>query len=68
MLSVRERMTAILGRLSQDKFLRFDQLFTPAEGRMGLVVSFVAVLELMRERTLVLVQNEPFAPIHIRSS
>jgi segregation and condensation protein A len=67
-LSVRERMTEILSRLNEQQFLRFEQLFEPAEGRMGLVVTFVAILELVRERTLVLVQNEALAPIHVRAA
>jgi len=37
-----------------------------AEGRAGLVVNFMAVLELVRDRTIVAVQNAPFAPIHLK--
>lgn len=67
-LSVRERMTLILNRLEEREFVRFESLFTKSEGRMGLVVTFVAILELIKEDTLVIVQNEPFAPIHVRSA
>lgn len=67
-LSVRERMTLILTRLAEQEFIRFESLFTKKEGRMGLVVTFVAILELIREDTLIAVQNEPFAPIHLRAA
>lgn len=66
-LSVRERMTLILAQLSAAKFLRFEQVFTAAEGRMGLVVSLSALLELLRENMITVVQNEPFSPIHLRA-
>ena len=66
-LSVRERMTQILGRLSAEHFLSFESLFDVKEGRMGVVVTFMAVLELLKESLLVLVQNEPFAPIHVKA-
>jgi segregation and condensation protein A len=66
-LSVRERMTQILGRISAEHFLSFESLFDVKEGRMGVVVTFMAVLELLKESLLVLVQNEPFAPIHVKA-
>ncbi len=66
-LSVRERMTAVLDRLREAEFLRFEELFDPAEGRMGLVVTFVAILELVKDNMIVAVQNEAFSPIHIRA-
>lgn len=66
LLSVRERMTMILNRLQDSEFVRFENLFDKREGRMGLVVTFVAILELIKEDLLLVVQNEPFAPIHIR--
>jgi segregation and condensation protein A len=66
-LSVRERMTQILGRITAEHFLSFESLFDVKEGRMGVVVTFMAVLELLKESLLVLVQNEPFAPIHVKA-
>ncbi len=66
MLSMRERMTNILQRLQSQDYLRFEDLFTEAEGRMGVVVTFIALLELFRDDMLVVVQNEPLAPIHIK--
>jgi segregation and condensation protein A len=66
-LTVREKMTSILDRIRTRRFLNFEDLFSPEEGRLGLVVSFMAILELVRDDTLVIVQNEPFAPIHLKS-
>lgn len=65
-LSVRERMSQVLERLDALRFTPFSALFRPEEGRMGVVVTFLAVLELLREALLELVQTEPFAPIHVR--
>ena len=64
--SVRERMSQVLERLDALRFTAFTELFRPEEGRMGLVVTFLAVLELLREAVLELVQSEPFAPIYLR--
>lgn len=66
MLSMRERMTNILLRLQSHDYLRFEELFTHVEGRLGVVVTFIAILELFRDDMLIVVQNEPFAPIHIK--
>ena len=64
--SVRERMSQVLERLDTLRFTAFTELFRPEEGRMGIVVTFLAVLELLREAVLELVQSEPFAPIYLR--
>ena len=48
-------------------FVAFVALFSAEEGRLGVVVTFMAVLELIKESLVELVQNEPFAPIHVRS-
>jgi segregation and condensation protein A len=66
-LSVRERMTEILDRVRADTFASFETLFNIREGRMGVVVTFMAILELLKESLLILVQNEPFAPIHVKA-
>ncbi len=66
MLSMRERMTSILTRLQERDYLSFEELFTSAEGRLGVVVTFIALLELFRDDMLVVVQTEPLAPIHIK--
>lgn len=67
-LSVRERMTEILSTLGNAGFVEFAQLFRPEEGRMGITVSFVAILELVREGLIDLVQAEPYAPLHVRAA
>jgi segregation and condensation protein A len=67
-LSVRERMTDIVARLDNASFLEFVQLFRPEEGRMGVAVTFIAILELVREGLIDIVQQEPFAPLHVRAA
>ena len=67
-LSVRERMSSVLGKVNATQFTRFVDLFTPEEGRMGVVVSFLAILELVKESLLELTQAEPFSPIHVKAA
>lgn len=67
-LSVREHMTAILRQLSDGTFVVFDALFDPTLGPSGLVVSFLAVLELVKEKLVQVTQNEAFAPIYVKLS
>lgn len=66
-LSTRERMSDVLERLKGGGFVPFIALFTAEEGRLGVVVTFMAILELIKESLVELVQNEPFAPIHVRA-
>jgi segregation and condensation protein A len=66
-LSTRERMSAILVRLQQGGFIRFESLFLPDEGRLGVVVSFLAMLELVKEQLVEWVQAGPLGPIHLRA-
>jgi segregation and condensation protein A len=66
-LSVRQRMSEVLGALRAQAFAEFTQLFRPEEGRMGITVTFSAILELLREGLIEIVQSEPFAPIHVRA-
>lgn len=65
-LSVRERMSDVLGKIKGDKFIEFTSLFSPAEGRMGVVVTFLAILELIKESLIELIQTEPYASIHVK--
>jgi segregation and condensation protein A len=65
-LSLRERMSAVLERLEQAELVAFPDLFDVTEGRAGVVVSFLAVLELLKAAALELIQVEPFAPIRLR--
>jgi segregation and condensation protein A len=67
-LSVGERMSDILATLRTGAFVPFMQLFRPQEGRMGVTVTFVAILELMREGLIDIVQAQPYAPLHVRAA
>ncbi len=66
-LSTRERMSTILAMLNDDQFVTFQSLFTPEEGRLGVVVSFLATLELVKEQLIDVVQAEVLGPIHVRA-
>jgi len=66
-LSVRERMTRIMDLLRASPYLEFTQFFTLEEGRRGVVVTFLALMELTRERLVDIVQNEPMGRIYIKS-
>jgi segregation and condensation protein A len=65
-LSVRERMTRVLTQAAGGEFVDFASLFTVEEGRMGVVVTFLAILELIKESLLELIQTEAFGPIHVK--
>jgi segregation and condensation protein A len=67
-LSVRQRMADVLGSLQTADFREFTNLFTPQEGRRGVVVTFMALLELIRQALIELVQAEPFGPIHVKAA
>jgi segregation and condensation protein A len=67
-LSVRERMSQTLERLSNEEFTEFTSLFPAEEGRLGVVVTFLAVLELVKESLVQLVQAEPYAPIYLKAA
>ena len=66
-LSVRERMSAILEKVERDRYTDFTALFTVEEGRRGVIVTLLAVLELVREMLIELVQAKPLGPIHVRA-
>lgn len=65
-LSTRERMADVLEQLKSGQFIPFINLFRVEEGRLGVVVTFLAVLELVKESLIELVQSDEFAPIHVR--
>ncbi len=67
-LSVRHRMSEILARIKANTFTDFADLFDPEEGRMGVAVTFIAILELLRETVIDVVQSEQFAPLHVRAA
>ncbi|HEY9142981.1 MAG TPA: ScpA family protein, partial [Arenimonas sp.] len=66
-LSVRQRMGEVLSRLSDRQFHGFETLFTVEEGRLGVVVTFLSILELAKEQLLEIVQEAPLAPIYVKS-
>ena len=66
-LSTRERMTQVLERLRGGQFVPFVTLFTLEEGRLGVVVTFLAIMELIKESLVELVQTEAFGPIHVKA-
>ena len=66
-LSVRQRMSDLLQRLGDGEFRRFESLFSAEEGRQGVVVTFLAVLELAKEQLLEITQIEALAPIYVKS-
>ena len=61
-LSVRQRMGEVLGRLADGQFHLFENLFSVEEGRIGVVVTFLSVLELAKEQLLEIVQEDAAAP------
>ena len=67
-LSVRQRMSEILTRINANEFANFGDLFDPEEGRMGVAVTFIAILELLKETLIEVVQAEEFSPLHIRAT
>ncbi len=67
-LSVRERMSAILVSLEGERYAEFSGLFDPTEGRVGVTVTFLAILELLKEALIDVVQNESYGPIHVRAA
>jgi segregation and condensation protein A len=66
-LSVRERMSQIVDQIREHPYLEFQRLFTAEEGRMGVVVSFLALMELSRESLIDIVQHEPLGQIYVRA-
>ena len=60
-------MSDVLERLKGGGFVPFVELYTVEEGRLGVVVTFMAILELVKEQLIELVQNEPYAAIHVRA-
>ena len=65
-LSVRERMSLVMDRARHDHFISFSELFTAAEGRAGVVVTLIAILELLKGALIEMVQNDERGPIYIK--
>lgn len=66
-LSVRERMSEVLSKMRTDTYIEFTQLFSLNEGKLGVVVTFIAILELLKQSLIEIVQHEPFSPIHLKA-
>ncbi|MCB1867927.1 MAG: segregation/condensation protein A [Gammaproteobacteria bacterium] len=66
-LSVRERMSLVLAKINASTFTEFTSLFPLEEGRQGVVVTFLAILELIKSSLIELVQAESFGPIHVKA-
>jgi len=66
-LSTRERMSEVLEKLSGQQFVPFVALFSADEGRLGVVVTFLAIMELIKESLVEIVQTENFGPIHVKA-
>jgi len=66
-LSIRERMSEVLSKLSAERFTEFTALFTLEEGRRGVVVTLMAVLELLKQSLIEMIQTEPFGPLHVKA-
>ena len=67
-LSVRQRMSDILSHINASTFSGFADLFDPEEGRHGVAVTFIAILELLRESVIEVVQADEYSAIHIRAA
>jgi segregation and condensation protein A len=66
-ISTRERMSRVLSMLNGENFVPFVDLFDLGEGRIGVVVTFLAIMELIKESLIEIVQSESYAPIHIKT-
>jgi segregation and condensation protein A len=66
-LSVRARMSDVLNLLLDNQFHAFEALFTIEEGRLGVVVSFLAILELAKENLIEIMQSEALGPIYVKT-
>lgn len=66
-LSVRERMSIVLEKLNADTFTDFSELFTVEEGKSGVVVSLLAILELIKQSLIEIVQTELYGRIHVKA-
>jgi len=66
-LSTREKMSEILVRITDRKFVPLVSLLVRSEGRLGVVVTFLAIMELIKDSLIEIVQSEPFGPIHLKA-
>ncbi len=67
-LSVRQRMSEVLSRIDANESTGFADLFDAEEGRMGVAVTFIAILELLKEAVIEVVQADEYSPLHVRAA
>jgi len=67
-LSVRERMAIVLDKVGTENFTDFEDLFSVEEGRGGVIVSLLAILQLVKDSLIQLVQNETNGPIYVKAA
>lgn len=65
-LSIRQRMTEVLDRIRQVEFAEFSTLFSAQEGKLGIVVTFIAILELLKQSLIDIVQTEAYGTLHVK--
>ena len=66
-LSIRQRMTEVLDKIRQIEFAEFSTLFSAKEGKLGVVVTFIAVLELLKQSLIDIVQTEIYGTLHVKA-
>ncbi|MDF3055522.1 MAG: scpA [Gammaproteobacteria bacterium] len=66
-ISVRARMASVLEKLQTSDFVPFQRLLAQVEGKMGVVVTFIAILELLKQSAVEIVQQQAYAPLHVRA-
>lgn len=67
-LSIRDRMSHVLQTIKSNGYTKFQDLFNTSEGKMGVVVTFIAILELLKQSLIDIVQQEPYSPIHVKAA
>jgi segregation and condensation protein A len=66
-LSIRQRMTEVLDKIRQVEFAEFSTLFSAKEGKLGIVVTFIAILELLKQTLIDIVQTEAYGTLHVKA-
>jgi len=67
-LSLRERMSRVLETVKSESFVSFTKMFDLEEGREGIVVTFMAILELLKQALIEMVQTETYGDIHVKAA
>jgi segregation and condensation protein A len=64
-ISIETRIEQLLARLSETEACGFEELFGDVETRSGLIVTFLALLEMIRLRIVRVFQQQAFGPIRV---